>query len=70
MERILVAVDGSAPSLKAVEFAADLASKYNAELILWTVAPHALPDLDPAVEQYAQLEHVRVPSRRLLGPCK
>jgi nucleotide-binding universal stress UspA family protein len=46
MERILVAVDGSAPSLKAVEFAADLASKYNAELILLTVAPHPLPDLD------------------------
>ena len=65
MERILVAVDGSAPSLKAVDFAADLAGKYNAELILLTVAPHPLPDLDPAVEQYAQLEHVRVPAAEL-----
>jgi nucleotide-binding universal stress UspA family protein len=65
MERTLIAVDGSAPSLKAVDFAADLASKYNAELILSTVAPHALPNLDPAVEQYGQLEHVRVPAAEL-----
>jgi nucleotide-binding universal stress UspA family protein len=65
MERILVAVDGSAPSLKAVDFAADLASKYNAELILSTVAPHPLPELDPAVEEYARLEHIRVPTAEL-----
>lgn len=51
--------------LKAVDFAADLASKYNAELILSTVAPHALPNLDPAVEQYGRLEHVRVPAAEL-----
>jgi nucleotide-binding universal stress UspA family protein len=41
MERILGGVDGSGPSLKAVDFAADLASKYNAELIVLTVAPHS-----------------------------
>ena len=29
MERILTAVDGSASSLKAVTFAADLATKYG-----------------------------------------
>jgi len=34
MERILAGVDGSEPSLKAVDFAADLAGKYDAELIL------------------------------------
>ncbi len=37
MERIIAAVDGSAASLKAVAVAADLASKYGAELILLTV---------------------------------
>jgi nucleotide-binding universal stress UspA family protein len=60
MQRILVAVDGSAPSLKAVDFAADLASKYNAELILLTVVPHLSPELNPAVEEYARLEHMPV----------
>jgi nucleotide-binding universal stress UspA family protein len=60
MERILVGVDGSAPSLKAVDFAADLAGKYNAELILLTVVPHPSPELDAAVEEYARLEHVPV----------
>ena len=43
MERILVGVDGSAPSLKAVDLAADLASKYNAELVLLTVVPQKPP---------------------------
>jgi nucleotide-binding universal stress UspA family protein len=60
MQRILVAVDGSVPSLNAVDFAADLASKYGAELILLTVVPHLSPELDPAVEEYARLEHVQV----------
>jgi nucleotide-binding universal stress UspA family protein len=41
MERILVGVDGSQASLKAVDFASDLANKYNAELILLTVVPHS-----------------------------
>lgn len=62
MERILVGVDGSAPSLKAVDFAADLASKYNAELILLTVVPHFSPDLDTALEACARLEHIPVPA--------
>jgi nucleotide-binding universal stress UspA family protein len=56
MERILVGVDGSAPSLRAVDFAADLASKYNAELIVLAVVPHFSPEVDPAVEEFARLE--------------
>jgi nucleotide-binding universal stress UspA family protein len=58
MERILVGVDGSAPSLEAVDFAADLAGKYNAELILLTVTSPLPPPPDPAVEEYARLEHI------------
>lgn len=32
MKKIVTGVDGSVSSLKAVDFAADLASKYGAEL--------------------------------------
>jgi nucleotide-binding universal stress UspA family protein len=59
MERILVAIDGSAAALKAVEFAVDLANKYNAELILLTVVPDLSPVIDPAVEEYARVEHIQ-----------
>lgn len=34
IKKILVPVDGSQPSVKAVELASDLASKYDAEIIL------------------------------------
>jgi nucleotide-binding universal stress UspA family protein len=60
MDRILIGVDGSPPSLKAVDFAADLASKYNAELILLTVVPHLSPEHNAAVEEYARSEHMPV----------
>jgi nucleotide-binding universal stress UspA family protein len=48
MERILVAVDGSSASLKAVDLAADLTNKYDAERILLTVVPHLSPGVDHA----------------------
>jgi len=63
--RILVGIDGSAPSLKAVDFAADLASKYNAELILLKVVGDRPPELDPAVEEYARSEHIPLPEAEL-----
>lgn len=66
MERSLVGVDGSAPSLKAVDFAADLAIKYDAELILLKVVPHLPPELDSAVEEYARSEHIPVPAAELM----
>ena len=59
MERILVGVDGSAPSLKAVDFAADLAGKYNAELILLKVVEDRPPELEAAVKATCG-EEVRV----------
>ena len=65
MERILVGVDGSSASLKAVDFASDLANKYNAELILLTVVPHFSPEVDPAFEEYARVEHIQEPATEL-----
>jgi nucleotide-binding universal stress UspA family protein len=56
MDRILIGVDGSPPSLKALDFGAELASKYNAELILLTVVPHLSPEHNAAVEEYARSE--------------
>ena len=38
MKRIVAAVDLSEPSLRAVDLAADLASKYDAELVLLTMS--------------------------------
>ena len=68
MERILVGVDGSAPSLKAVDFGADLASKYNAELILLRVVGDRAPELGPAVEEYARSEHIPVAAAEFVLP--
>lgn len=58
MERIVAAVDGSVPSLKAVDLAAGLAGKYDAELILVTVAREFSPVIDAELEAYARLEHI------------
>jgi nucleotide-binding universal stress UspA family protein len=65
MKRILVGVDGSATSLKAVELAADLAKKCSAQLTLLTVVPRSPPAVDRAVdptfEEYARIEHIQDP---------
>jgi nucleotide-binding universal stress UspA family protein len=61
MERILTAVDGSASSLKAVTFAADLATKYGAELILVTVAQELSAALTAELETYVRQEHIDTP---------
>jgi len=58
MKRILVAVDRSEPSLRAVDMAADIAVKYGAELLLLTAIPDVgLPD--PGIEAYARIEHIK-----------
>ena len=61
MEHIVVAVDGSGPSLKAVALAADLANRYGAELVLVTVGGELSPALTPEVVAYARQEHIETP---------
>ena len=61
MKRIVAAVDRSEPSLRA----ADLASKYDAELVLLTVG-QKIAGPDPGMEAYARMEHVREPAATLV----
>jgi nucleotide-binding universal stress UspA family protein len=61
MKRIVVAVDLSEPSLRAVDLAADLAAKYDAELVLLTVGQE-IAGPDPGLEAYARMEHIREPA--------
>ena len=60
MKRIVAAVDLSEPSLRAADLAADLASRYDAELVLLTVG-RDIGAPDPGMQAYAQLEHIREP---------
>ena len=60
MKTILVAVDRSTASLRAVDVALDLAKKYDADLVLLTVV-RSVPALDPVLQQYARSEHVSGP---------
>lgn len=56
MERLLVALDGSAHSDKALELAADLAETYGAELLLthaMSTAPLSLAEREMAAAEYA-----------------
>jgi nucleotide-binding universal stress UspA family protein len=58
MKRILVAVDRSEPSMRALEMAADIAVKYDAELVLETVLQDLGPN-DPGIEAYARIENIK-----------
>ncbi len=56
MERLLIALDGSAHSDKALELAADLAETYGAELLLahvMSTAPMSLAERELAAAEYA-----------------
>jgi nucleotide-binding universal stress UspA family protein len=65
MQRILTAVDGSAPSLKAVAFAADLAKGCGAELVLVSVSRRISAPLTAELETYARQEHLDPPLAEL-----
>jgi nucleotide-binding universal stress UspA family protein len=58
LERIIVAVDGSAPSLKAVALAADLAGKYGAELMLVAVTQELSAAMTAELETYVRQERI------------
>jgi nucleotide-binding universal stress UspA family protein len=60
MHRILVGVDMTEASLRAVDLAANLAAKYGAELVLLAVGPEIVGP-NPGLEAYAQTEHIRDP---------
>jgi len=60
MKCILVAVDHSASSLRATDFAAELASKFNAALVLLTVA-HSIDKPDAVLEEHLREEHIGEP---------
>jgi nucleotide-binding universal stress UspA family protein len=59
MKRILVAVDGSEPSLKAVRMAAEMAAKFGAKLTLVHVVPKLLlpPDVYGLTIAAVEREH-------------
>jgi nucleotide-binding universal stress UspA family protein len=64
MNRIAVAIDRSAASLRAVDLAADLAKKYDAEVVVLTVV-RDISRSDPALEEYARMEHISDPPEEL-----
>jgi len=60
INKILVAVDGSSHSLKAVECAAEIAAGCNAKmLVLSVIRAHQAPKVSQELQAYAKLEHIQ-----------
>ncbi|MEW5707503.1 universal stress protein [Pelomicrobium sp.] len=68
IKKILLAYDGSEPSTKAFAMAAELASRYQAELCVLTVAQ--VPEFGEDVETEAVIEHSRDYHQSLLDKLK
>jgi nucleotide-binding universal stress UspA family protein len=66
MKRILVGVDGSPASLKAVELAGDLPRKCGAQLTLLTVVPRSPPAVASCYAEYARIEHTQEPPKEFV----
>ncbi|MCP5089069.1 MAG: universal stress protein [Rhodobacteraceae bacterium] len=59
--RILVAIDGSSHSQKAVEYSAEIAAGCKADLIILTVIKfHQTPKITEELRAYAELEQISV----------
>ena|SRR5262245_26287129 len=60
-KRIMAAIDGSAHSNRAIDHAADLASKYGAELILlYVMASPASAHVPPELHDVLRVAHLKV----------
>ncbi len=56
IDKLLVALDGSNHSLKAVDYASEIAASLKAKVILlYVVKPQELPE---GLREYAELEHI------------
>lgn len=67
LQHILVAVDGSDHANKAVDLAADLAKRYQADLtILHVMSDPGSYSIPPGLQEYAALEQVFVTEHDLL----
>lgn len=64
IKTILLAYDGSASSAKAFDFAADLATRYGAELYVLSVAQ--TPEFGDEVETEASIEYSRKHHKKLM----
>jgi len=59
INKILVAVDGSSHSIKAVEYAAEIAAGCGAKVFILTVMrQHQAPKVSEELKAYAKLEHI------------
>jgi nucleotide-binding universal stress UspA family protein len=66
-EKVLVTVDGSEHSDRAVDLAADLATHYGGEVTLIHVVHDPVGRVPKGLEEFARLEHVHVTERDLLS---
>jgi len=65
--RILVAVDGSEHASRAIDYAADLANKYGAELILLHVMVfRGSARIPPDLYDFARIEHIEATEASIL----
>lgn len=60
MKRILVAIDHSAPALRAAELGADIAIRFASELVLLTVS-RPIDNRDSVLQGYLREEHIHDP---------
>ena len=66
-KKVLVAVDGSAHSKRAVAYGASIAAQNEAEVILFHVMRHLGSDrIPPDLEELAHAEHIRVTEADML----
>jgi nucleotide-binding universal stress UspA family protein len=61
LKTILVPIDGSSNANRAVDFASDLASKYDAKIVLLHAADYPFGRLPEKLHQYAISEHIDGP---------